>query len=194
MNKEYIGYLRQLVLRALQACVTDGLLPCRSCISGFSATVCVWSIREEPTPRHSWHLRWERFIWEQNAVVYFPLGGDFIPACYPSLFAVEAPIPMSILESSLRFSLQTQSQPYPMGKSGNTNWPILVMSRLRILGEYTRSLVACESCLLFAYVDLTELLQGSLWLLPTVTLVYPDSFSLSQIFPALFILWLLGIF
>lgn len=93
--------------------------------------------REEPTPRHSWHLRRERFVWEQNAVVYFPLGGDSIPACYSSLFAVEAPIPTSILESILRFSLQTQSRPYPMGKGGNTNWPILVMSRLRILGEYT---------------------------------------------------------
>lgn len=85
----------------------------------------------------------------------------------------------------------TQSQPYSMGKSGNTNWPGCPNWGSLV---NTWSLVACDPCLLFAYVDLTELLLGSLWLLLTITLVYPDSFSLSQIFPAPFVFWLLRIF
>lgn len=58
----------------------------------------------------------------------------------------------------------------------------------------TWSLVVREPYLLFAYIDLTELLPGSLWLFPTIILVYPDNFSLSQVFLALSAFWLLGIF
>lgn len=54
-------------------------------------------------------------------MMYFPLGRASIIVCYPSLTAVEALIP--ILESILRFSLQTPSQLYPMGKSGSPNGP-----------------------------------------------------------------------
>lgn len=53
--------------------------------------------------------------------MYFPLGRASITACHPSLTAVEALIP--ILESILRLSLQTPSQPYPMGKIGSPNGP-----------------------------------------------------------------------
>lgn len=74
---------------------------------------------EEPTSRHSCPSGRESFLWKQNAVMYFPLGGASTSACYPSLSAVEALIP--ILELILRFSLQTKSQPDSMGKSGSLN-------------------------------------------------------------------------
>lgn len=120
---------------------------------------------EEPTPRHSWPSGRERFLWEQNAVMCFPLGGASSPACYPSSSAVVAPRP--ILESIFRFSLQ------PALSYGQKWQPKLTkMSKWSLLGEYW-SLVAFDPILLFVYIDLTWTATRLPQSLPLHTLVYP---------------------
>ena len=52
-------------------------------------------------------------------MMYIPLGGASICACYLSLPAVEVLI--FIIKSILRLSLQTRLQPYFLTKRGNPN-------------------------------------------------------------------------
>lgn len=77
----------------------------------------MWSALRGAHLIHSWPSGRERFPWEENAVMYLPLGEASSPACDPSLSALQ----VLNLESVLRWSLQTRSQPYPMGKSGSPN-------------------------------------------------------------------------
>lgn len=135
---------------------------------------------------HSWPSGRERFLWEENAVMYFTLGGASSPACDPSLSAVEALIPL--LESILRCSLQTRSQPYPTGKSGSPNWPRCPNWCCLV---NTWSLVPMTQASSLYTLTWLELLPGPLWSRLLCTLVTPVLPPFHN-FPAPSAFWFLG--